>query len=123
MGTKGLGLARGMVMVALAFAFVSAAVAQTTTTIDVRDFEVIAVDGNKLVVRDQKGTQEYTVPDNFPFMVDGKRMSVSDLKAGMKGTATVTTTVTLTPVVVTEVREGQVLRASDTSVTVRGVDG
>jgi hypothetical protein len=105
------------------FAFVSAASAQTTTTVDVRNFEVIAVDGNKLVVRDQKGTQEYTVPDDFRFTVDGKQMSVSDLKAGMKGTATVTTTTTITPVVVTEVREGQVLRASDMSVTVRGADG
>jgi hypothetical protein len=123
METKVKRLSAIMAMVALVFAFVSAASAQTTTTVDVRSFEVIAVDGNKLVVRDQKGTQEYTVPDDFRFTVDGKQMSVSELKAGMKGTATVTTTTTVTPVVVTEVREAQVLRASDLSVTVREADG
>jgi len=117
------GLSAIMVIVALVFAFVNAASAQTTTTVDVRTFEVIAVDGNKLVVRDQKGTQEYAVPADFRFMVDGKQLSVSELKAGMKGTATVTTTTTVTPVVVTEVREGQVLRASDMSVTVREANG
>jgi hypothetical protein len=123
METKVKRLSAIMAMVALVFAFVSAASAQTTTTVDVRSFEVIAVDGNKLVVRDQKGTQEYTVPDDFRFTVDGKQMSVSELKAGMKGTATVTTTTTVTPVVVTEVREAQVLRASDLSVTVREAGG
>ena len=123
METKVNRLSAIMVMVALVFAFVSAASAQTTTTVDVRSFEVIAVDGNKLVVRDEKGTQEYTVPDDFRFTVDGKQLSVSDLKAGMKGTATVTTTTTIKPVVVTEVREAEVLRASDLSVTVREADG
>ena len=42
--------------------------------LDVRNFEVISVDGNKLVVRDQKGTQQYTVPDDFRFTVDGKKL-------------------------------------------------
>src|SRR4029079_17343537 len=93
------------------------------TTVDVRNFEVISVEGNKLVVRNEKGTYEYTVPDDFRFTADGKQLSVSDLRAGMKGTATVTTTTTIRPVVVTEVREAEVLRASDTSVTVRNADG
>ncbi len=111
------------VMIALGFAVAGASLAQTATAVDVRNFEVISVAGNKLVVRDERGTQELTVPDDFRFTVDGKKLSVSDLKAGMKGTATVTTTTTVTPVVVTEVREAEVLRASDTSMTVRGTDG
>jgi hypothetical protein len=106
----------------LGLAFAGANLAQTTNT-DVSNFEVISVDGNTLVVRDQKGTRELTVPSDFRFTVDGKSMSVSDLKAGMKGTATITTTTTVRPVVVTEVREGEVLRASDLSVTVRDTDG
>jgi len=97
--------------------------AQTTSTVDVHNFEVISVDGNKLVVRDERGTQELTVPDDFRFTVDGKKMSVSELKAGMKGTATVTTTTTVKPVFVTEVREAEVLRASPVSMTVRTADG
>ena len=110
MRTKAAWLSGVIVMVALGLAFAGAPLAQTTTTVDVRNFEVISVDGNKLVVRDERGTQEFTVPDDFRFTVDGKKMSVSELKPGMKGTATVTTTTTIKPVVVTEVREGVVLQ-------------
>ena len=123
MKTKLTRLAGIIVMIGLGLAFAGAPLAQTTTTVDVRNFEVISVDGNKLVVRDQKGTQEYTVPDDFRFTVNGKKMSVSELKAGMKGTATVTTTTTIKPVVVTEVRKAKVVSASNQSVTVRLEDG
>ena len=123
MRTKATWLSAVIVAVALEFALAGNASAQTTTTVDVGNFEVISVDGNKLVVRNEKGTHEYTVPDDFRFTVDGKQLSVSDLRAGMKGTATVTTTTTIRPVVVTEVREAEVLRASDLSVTVREAGG
>ena len=123
MRTKATWLSAVIVAVALEFALAGNASAQTTTTVDAGNFEVISVDGNKLVVRNEKGTHEYTVPDDFRFTVDGKQLSVSDLRAGMKGTATVTTTTTIRPVVVTEVREAEVLRASDLSVTVREAGG
>jgi len=110
-------------LIALCLVFAGAATAQTTKTVDQRNFEVVSVDGNKLVVRDEKGTEEITVPADFRFTVDGKSMAVSDLKPGMKGTASITTTTTVKPVVVTDVKEGQVLRASDLSVTVRLADG
>ena len=70
--------------VALGLALAGATLAQTTTPLDVLKFEVISVDGNKLIVRDQNGTHEFTVPANFGFTVDGKKMSVSELKPGMK---------------------------------------
>ena len=125
MRTKVKWLAGVIVTIALGFAFAGAPLAQTTTAVDMRNFEVISVDGNKLVVRDQKGTQQYTVPDDFRFTVDGKKVSVSELKPGMKGTATITTTTTITPVVVTDVRNAEVLAvdASNESVIVRGADG
>ena len=91
---------------------------QTTTTAAVRNFEVIAVDGNHLILRDERGTSDYFMPNDFVFTVDGKKMTVADLKAGMKGTATVTTTTTVTPVVVTELRSGVVLTTGPNSVTV-----
>ncbi len=122
MRTKASWLAGIIVTVALGLAFIGAPLAQTTTSVDTRNFEVISVDGNKLVVRDQKGTNEITVPDDFRFTVDGKKLAVSDLKAGMKGTATITTTTTVRPVVVTQLREAEVLRASDLSMTVREAD-
>ena len=63
------------------------------------------------------------VPNDFRSTVDGKKMAVSELKPGMKGTATVTTTTTIKPVVVTEVREVEVVRATHESLTVRAADG
>jgi len=107
----------------LALPFAGATQAQTTTTTDVRTFEIIAVDGNSLVVRNESGTHEYSVPDDFRFTVDGRQLSVQDLKPGMKGTATVTTKTTLTPVTVTEVKEGTVVSATNYSAIVRSSEG
>ena len=114
------------VLLALALTLLGAGAAtaqsQTQTT-DVLKFEVISVDGNNLVVRDQNGAREVTVPDDFRFTVDGKPMSVHDLKAGMKGTATVTTTMSFRPVYVTEIKKGTVVRQVGTSVHVRTDEG
>jgi hypothetical protein len=112
------GLAGVFVMLVLGLAFAAAPLAQTTTAVHVYKFEVIAVDGNRLVARDERGTNEYTVPDDFRFTVNGKKMSVSELKPGMKGTATVTTTTTVKPVVVTDLRSGTVVKVAEGSVTV-----
>lgn len=122
MSMKTMSVAGCIALAALWGTCAGMALAQTTKSVEVRAFEILSVDGNRMVVRDATGTQEYSVPDDFRFTVDGKPMSVRELKAGMKGTATVTTTVTSKPVVVTEVREGQVLRASDLSITVREGD-
>src|SRR5262245_148160 len=115
----------GMIVVLSLFASAAATVlAQTQTkSTETRQFEVVSVDGNKLIVKGQEGTREFTVPDDFRFTVNGKQVPVSDLKPGMKGTATITTTTTVKPVTVTEVRNGEVLRASGNSVVVRTPDG
>src|SRR5688572_2116326 len=68
--------------------------AQPTTTTETKKFQVIAVDGNQLVVRLPEGTRELTVPDDFRFNIDGNMMSVHELKPGMAGTATITTKTT-----------------------------
>ena len=47
----------------------AATLAQSTT--ETKKFQVIAVEGNKLVVSLPEGTKELTVPDDFRFMVDG----------------------------------------------------
>ena len=107
-----------VLMLGLAFTGTPLAQTQTTTSVDVRHLEVIAVDGNRIVVHDERGTNEYTVAADFRFNVDGKQMAASELKAGMKGTASVTTTTEVTPVVVTEIRHGVVLDAAGGSVTV-----
>ena len=93
--------------------------AQTTVTTRQSDFELIAVDGNNLVVRDQNGTRELTVPPDFRFTVDGKPMAVGDLKAGMKGIATVTTTTTQRPVYVTTIKSGTVTNQTGRTVVIK----
>ena len=116
-------LSEVIVMIALGLAFAGAPLAQTTSKSELRNFEVISVDGSFLVFRDQYGTNALNVPDNFMFTVDGKKVPVSALKPGMKGTAIVTTTTTVTPVYVTEVREALVLQAGPRSIIVKGQDG
>jgi hypothetical protein len=97
----------------------SLAQATTSATVNARKFEVISVDGDQLVVRDEKGTSTITVPDGFRFTVDGKQLAVGDLKPGMKGTAVVTTTTTVTPVVITEIKKGLVLSVGPSSLIVK----
>ena len=87
-----------------------------TTT---RQFEVISVDGNQLVFRDERGTNQITVPEGFRFTVDGKQLAIGDLKPGMKGTAAVTTTTTVTPVTLTEIKKGVVVGVGPDSLTVK----
>jgi len=97
--------------------------AQTSTTSETKKFQVIAVEGNHLVVRVPEGTRELTVPADFRFNVDGKMLSVQELKPGMSGTATVTTRTTMVPVSVTEVKNGTVMQAQGNSIIVRTDDG
>src|SRR4029450_510749 len=93
--------------------------AQTpSTTMETKKFQVIAVDGNQLVVKLPEGTRELTVPDDFRFNIDGKMLSVHELKPGMSGTANITTKTTVVPVTVTEVKEGIVTKALGTSIIV-----
>lgn len=110
---------------ALAIGASSGALAQatTTTTTSVSNFEVLSVDGNYLVVRDQAGTRELNVPADFRFNVDGRSLAVGDLKAGMKGTATITKTTTVRPVVVTEIKQGKVLSQTGRSIIIEESTG
>lgn len=96
--------------------------AQPTTTTETKKFRVIAVEGNQLVVNLPEGTRELTVPADFRFNVDGKMLSVNELKAGMSGTATITTKTTMVPVTVTEVKNGTVMQTMGTSILVRTED-
>jgi hypothetical protein len=121
-------MSRAMSRAALAVALVClTAVAslaqQSTTSTETKTFEVIAVVGNQLDVRLPEGTRELTVPDDFRFTVNGKQLSVHELIPGMKGTATITTRTTITPVTVTEVKSGQVVVKSGSSIIVRTPEG
>src|SRR5262249_7335289 len=104
----------------------SAQEAKSTTTkkTDTVHFEVIGVQGNTVTVKTQEqGAREVTVDDSFRFTVDGKPVGVHELTPGTKGTATITTTTTYTPVVITEVREGTVQKVVGNSIIVHTANG
>src|SRR6476469_5496779 len=96
---------------------------KTTTSSASKRFEILAVDGNKLDVRLPEGTKELTVPDDFRVMVNGQPTPVSQLKPGMKGTAVITTSTTVTPVPVTEVKNGVVYDRAGGSITIQTPEG
>jgi LPXTG-motif cell wall-anchored protein len=105
--------------------FATAVSAQSSvTSTEIKQFEVISVDGNKVVAKTAAGAKEYTLPADFKFTTaDGKQLAVQDLKPGMKGTAHVTTTTTTVPVYVTEVKNGEVVQKSGNSIIVRTANG
>jgi LPXTG-motif cell wall-anchored protein len=112
-----------MAVMAVCFTAVTSTAQTTTTSTQTKKFEVIAVNGNDLVVRLPEGTREINVPDDFRFTVDGQQLAARDLKPGMKGTASITTKTTVTPVVVTEVKNGEVVQASGSTLLVKTEQG
>src|SRR5687768_14828850 len=126
MGETGGVMTRAAIRLVLCGALVCLTAAGTlaqTSTSETKKFQVISVDGNQLVVKLPEGTREITVPPGFQFNVDGKMVSVQELKPGMAGTATITTKTTVTPVTVTEVKNGTVMQTSGNSIIVRTDDG
>ena len=115
-----------VVLAALAIVCLAAGVASaqtTTSSTEAKSFEVIAVNGNHIVVKLPEGTKELTVPEDFRFTVNGQPLAARELKPGMTGTATITTTTKVTPVTVTEVKNGTVLQKSGASIIVRTDEG
>ena len=77
-----------------------------TTTTSVERGEVVYASGNDLVVKMDTGEiRHMNVPDSARATVDGKELSVHDLKPGMKLQRTITTTTT--PKTVTTIRSIQ----------------
>jgi len=111
------------VLVVCSTAVLSLAQQESTTVRDRKSFEIISVEGHQLVVKLPEGTKELTVPDDFRFNVNGQMLSVRELKAGMKGTAIITTRTTSTPVTVTEVKNGTVMKATGSNIMVRTNEG
>ena len=112
-----------LLVVCLAATGAAASAQQSTTTSETKHFQVISVEGNKVVAKLPEGAREITVPEDFRFTVDGRQVSVHELQPGMKGTAKITTITTVTPVTVTEVRNGEVMQASGSSIIVKSANG
>jgi LPXTG-motif cell wall-anchored protein len=83
--------------------------AQTTTQTEVKSGTVVYVSGNDVVVKLDDGTVKHVVvPDSATFNVDGKDITVHDLKPGTHLTRTITTTSTTEDVKSVKVVKGKV---------------
>jgi len=106
------GLVSAIGTVCIAFALSAGAQVETTTTttagqssqvVKVDRGEVLAVEGNDLIVRMADGSIRHfeNIPESAKATVDGKQLGIHDLKPGMKLQRTITTTTT--PQIVTTV--------------------
>jgi hypothetical protein len=99
---------------------------QATHQVSVQRGEVLAVDGNDVLVRMQNGQIRHfpNVPSSVVFNVDGQQLHVQDLKPGMKLQRTVTTTTIPKTVTTVQSVEGTVFFVSPpSSVILRLNDG
>lgn len=86
---------------------------QPSFSTQVKNAEIVYVEGNDLVLKLENGRVEHmVVPDSDKFTIDGKEVSVSELVPGTKLTQTITTATT--PRYVNSVRtiEGKVWRVN-----------
>ena len=108
---------RSSVMLALVYIALTVNAWSQETKTEIRRGEVVYVSGNDLVVKLEDGqVKHFVVPEGATAVVDGKTLTVRDLKPGMKLTQTITTTET--PKTVTTVRtvSGKVWNASGNNV-------
>ena len=107
----GLGIAAGTVCILLAVNAGAQVQTKTTTKIGksrevvrVERAEVIAVEGNDLIVKMEDGSVRHfeNIPDSVKITVDGKELGLQELQPGMLLQRTITTTTT--PKVVTTVQ-------------------
>ena len=100
-----LPIQRPALIAILALASLGAVAQDTTTTsvrrgessleTNVRNGEIVYVEGNDLVLKLEDGKVEHLiVPSSEKFTIDGREVTVSDLKAGTRLTQTITTTTT-----------------------------
>src|SRR5262245_33097045 len=111
------------VFLLIGMVFIFAAL-QAETTTEVRSGTVTSVQGNHLVVKMSTGEEkEFDVPEDFRFTVDGKELSVHELKPGTQLTRTITTTTEPKTVYTTTVKNGTVWHAQGDTVIITGADG
>jgi RNase P/RNase MRP subunit p29 len=104
----------------------STAADQSTTEVQVERGEVVRVDGNALMVKMEDGSIRHfnNVPESARVTVEGKQLSIHDLKPGMKLERTITTTTTPETVTTVKTVTGTVWQVSPpNSVILRLEDG
>ncbi len=105
------------------FCLTGSVVFAQSTSIEIRSGEVLSVKGNTLIVRGPEGVKQIVVPDDFRFDLDGRKVSVHELKPGTKLTALIRTRETPIDMNTTEVKEAEVVHTVGNTVVVRMQDG
>lgn len=95
----------------------------TGTTYDLRDAEIIAVQGNEILFKSTDGYRLYTVAPDYRFMVNGQPVAMAQLKPGMKMTSQIQTTKPFVTMTTTEMRNAEVVTAGGTSVAIKDQSG
>jgi LPXTG-motif cell wall-anchored protein len=113
---------RGAVLSILTAGIAGIAMAQSVTT-DIREGVILWVQGNTIVVRGPEGVKKFEVDESVRFNLDGKEVSVHELKPGTKFTAQVTTTTTPVQEYVTEVKEAEVINVMGSTIVVKNANG
>jgi hypothetical protein len=108
-------------LIGIAFCFTEL---QAQTNTEVRSGTVTSVQGNHVIIKMSTGEEKhFDVPDDFRLTVDGKEISVHELKPGTKLTRTITTTTEPKTVYTSVVKQGTVWHAQGNTVIITGADG
>ena len=97
--------------------------AQQPTEIEIKSGKVLYVDENDLVVRERSGVNHYTVPADFRFDINGKKVPVHELEIGTTLIAVITTVTKPETVKTTEVKRGKVWQVAGNTLIVTMENG
>jgi len=91
----------------------------------VENAEVVYVEGNDVVVKLTSGeVKQFELPDSYKFTIDGKDVTVHELKPGMKLTAVITTAAAPRWVVMVKIIQvGTVWKTSGSSLIIKTPEG
>lgn len=82
------------------------------TIVEVEQGIVLRVNGNMLTFRGVEGVKQVAIPEGMHFNMNGRDLTVDQLKPGMKLAAVIKTTEVPIQMTETEVRQGTVLHGS-----------
>ncbi|HEY1333900.1 MAG TPA: hypothetical protein VGF31_06565, partial [Myxococcaceae bacterium] len=95
----------------------------TAVTHEVKGGVVESVAGNKVVIREQDGLHEYTLPDGFKFQVNGQPVGVDQITPGTQVGALITDKVTTRNVTLTRVASATVMQVAPGGIVVKTANG
>ena len=113
-----------LTLVVLVAAVALAAPASAQTTLNIQNGTVVGVWDNTVVIKDASGvSRQFDVPPDFKVDVDGKQVSIKELRPGMHITAAVKTTTNPIVVQSKELKDATYIKHAGAIVYVKESDG